>query len=528
MAIGIEVDTSQGSVADYFGHGDGKYQNIVADSLSEVDVIAKEIKVKKLTAHYRYDHRKEDFLQKELSRNANEVGKEIDVPLWFTHRHSDADKILDYMRKDEIAKAAQFSFTGLKTATLSRNARINIVAPDYGIDSDWQIMDITQLKGKYNLKVKRYIPLKYTYEAAAGLPDDEIVPNIENTPADPISGLTVQGSVRLSEQSDRSGVLDISWTTPDEGNYSGAEVFIKENGEGASSYKSYGTYFDGAQIQGLKANQAYDVQVISFGENPVNRGFPIEKTNTSTSSGTTKPNEPSAPSVTRSGRNWTFRGTAPFSSEPIKDVEWEVDPSSGPNYIVSSGQYSISHTEDGTGSESARARFRVRNIYDQWSDWSDYSSSVSTEKWDQGHLNSNSVGNSQLQTDAVETANIKQANITTAKIGLAAVETAKIKDLAVETLKRQDVEHDSDGWTGITATSQKKEFRRRTFNHSLGKVPIAVIRASFNTQGTTNIINSAYVDSITSSSITVVLEVGNLGGQGAVSGIEMGFDLYYW
>lgn len=526
--IKIFVDTSQTSDTNY-GFGDGRFENIIQSSLLEVDIKTSGERIRKYIANYRFNGRGNDYVQKSLERIIDTVGIEETIPLPFVYDHETADRILDYMGDDSIASNHQINFAGKKYGTLDKNSRITMNVPHLGINSDWQVIDIAQFNDVYRLSVKRYSSDKYSYSASPSLPADEsypIAPDFENTPPDPVSGITVTGSYDLTEVKDRRGILTVSFTPPDDGNYASAIIAIRETGAG--SYVPHLSAYDGGVIRGLKLNQAYDVQVISI--SPAgNPGLGIEKLSTTITANTAAPGTPTTPTIERTGRVWTVRGVAPSSTHPIDYYIWEVDPPTGSNYEFKSDSLVITINASGTTTVSARARFKAVNIYGTEGAYSNYSNSQTSEQWQQQHLATNSVGNTQVQADAIDHLKIDSLEVWTANINSLAATNAKLGTASVDSGKRIGVFNGSQGVTLGNVLQNRVIKGTVTVPHGLGIKPIVAIRFSAaSVDASDRLHRAAMLTAVGTSSFSIHWEVGNHGGLGELNAGTGTFEWWYW
>lgn len=271
--IKLNVDLNQASKAHY-GYGDGKKENIVLDSFSGIDLFDEDQITKTLTAHYRFDHREGDYLQKALTRQANSIGREIEVLLRFVYDHETADRILDYLRKDEIAKAMKGEFEGKKETALIRNDVITLNIPSIGvINSDWQIEDIDKLNEIYRLGIKSYNANKYVYTPSSELPDDEtlpIPPDFSDTPPDPVANFNVVTFYEIKPDGSAEVFFNATFDPPEQ-NYSETIIEIKKTSD--SIWSEAGRGLDDVLLSGFVPGQSYDFRAIPVNQTGTVKGL---------------------------------------------------------------------------------------------------------------------------------------------------------------------------------------------------------------------------------------------------------------
>lgn len=317
--IKIEVDTAQ-SIAGRFGLGDGHYENM--KSLDPPDFVDDTIIVKTLIAHYRFNGRDNEFMIKDLQRSANEIGIVETHELWHTADHETVDRILDYLRKDAIAKAVQLSFAGRKDAVLSKNSRVNITVPKHGIDSDWQIVDYEILQGLYQLTVKRYLLSKYTYEASGSLPNDEDIDiDFAETPPNPLANVNLSYVTDFDEAGIVQTFAVLDYDIPEQAFFE-ARALIRKNG--STPWQSGGSSTDEQIRIPVTPGIAYDYQIAPYNANGIN-GIGQTFTNQLAPGDTTNPATPTG--LTFVGAmlgllTWEFDEN---TEEDLDGYEYEID-----------------------------------------------------------------------------------------------------------------------------------------------------------------------------------------------------------
>jgi hypothetical protein len=504
--IEIAVDQAKTSTLN-IGLGDETGYHNVLEASPAIEYIHPDEKVKSLKVRYRRNLKENDTYLHEFERSSSTNGIDTTINLPFIYEHGTADRVLDYKRKRFAAAVKSLGIdVGQDAVNAGRGKLATIDIPSLAVSSDWEITGINVTPaGSQSLSLVPYSALPYTYvpftSEGGTLPVDElfdIPPDFSNTPPDPVSGLTVVGSVRLSEQSDRSGVLDISWTPPNDGNYQHAEVFIKENGEPVGSYKSYGMFETGTTIDSLKANEAYDVLVVSISPDG-NKGLGTEKTNTTTGSATSAPGTPSTPTANRFGRSWRFEISPNPAGDNISHYVWEIATSGGTlQKTIDRAGTQVTWNIGGTSIDSYKARVKAVNIYGQESGFSSYSSAISTELWQSGHYNTGSVNNNAIGGSSVdENKRIVVFND---------LHTFPLVNLGPDTGK-------------ATALYTK--------THSKGREMVVTLRAQHNIASTTGVIASSYVDLNTTSQIRTRYEALNVNST-TLFNLSVTHEIWYW
>lgn len=534
-SIQLAVDQAKSSGFS-FGLGDETGWNNILNPSPEIAHIHPNEKVKNLKVRYRKNNKENDLYMHELERSSSSNGVDTVVNLPFVYDHTTADRWLDYKRKRYADAVKRLSIdVGQDGKDAKRGDLATIIVPTLGLQSDeWEVVGASVTPaGDNNLSLVPYSDLPYTYvpitSEGGTLPVDEsfdITPDYSSTLPDPVSSLIVTPSTYTSPTGDILGRLDVSWTPPNDPPYEGAEVFVKENGEPATAYKSRGVAFDNLRLEGLENNKSYDVKALSV--NGELRSIATESLNNTVGSGLPTPSTPATPAVSRFGRQWRFTVAPNPPSEKISHYVWEVATSAGvlQDTIENAGT-EINWNASGTSSVSYKARVKAVNIYGQESAFSAYSSAVSNEQWQQGHMGSGSIGNAQLQTDSVGNANLQNLSVDTAEIVNLAAQNAKIDNLAVDELKRINTYTGSSGGGTQTIPANRSVTGTVTVNHNLGKQVMVTARldGAFDTDD--RLVFAIMVDASTPSSFTLRWVIGNLSGS-SIGNVIPTIQYWYW
>lgn len=330
--IEISIDAAKSSTFN-FGLGDDTGFNNILTRNPEIRFIHPEQKVKTLKVRYRRNHRESDTYLHEFTRSANSNGIDDTLELPFVYDHATADIALDYKRKRLIAADRELSLdVGKDGRNANRGDRITVDIPTLGGQSSWEVNSSTSTITGASLNLVPYSDSPYTYVSFTSeggtLPVDEsfdIPPDFTKTNPDPVSSVNVAGGFDTQENGTKVGFLDVTWTPPNDGNYSGARVFIKENGQPSTSYQAVGVGFDNFRVPSLEVGLAFDVLVVSLNIDGSLQGLGTEDLNTLIPGDTTAPNAPTG--LTFDGAFlgklvWTFTAS---NSTDVVEYEYQID-----------------------------------------------------------------------------------------------------------------------------------------------------------------------------------------------------------
>lgn len=542
MAIKISIDREQQAAGGY-GFGDGHRENIIKGTLEYADFPDQERQIRKLIANYRYDSRAEDYLQKDLSREANEFGVEETVPLPFTHRHEDADRILDYLAGDEVARAVQLAFSGKKVAPAAKNQRYAVTVPSMGISSDWQVSGFRTLQEAYAFQFKRYIESKYDYEPSPELPANESLPELTifgTTPPFPISNFQVSTYYELKPDQSVEVYVAATWSPPEE-NYSETRISIRKTGE--ENWQEAGRGFDRAILSGFVPGTSYDVRGVPYNLAGTTPGLVRIVTAITAGAELTNPTTPvGLAGSAKHGRvifEWNRHTDPQVMGYHIRF--WTLQ--TGGSMIAPPGQVFVRQPTDPGGKphyEFQRQRGNLTSILNTWAEvraikfngrLSAFTSRAraTTDDIATDDMRDGTVTNPKVGTGAIDRTKIQNLEVVSAKIGNLEVGTIKINDSAVNEAKRIDVFNAVSGQALGNVDANRVIKGSIVVNHGLGRKPMVAIRFSApSVDASDRLQRMAVLTSVSTASFTIHWEVGNHGGSGTLSAGQGTFEWWYW
>lgn len=561
-SIKISVDAAKTSTFN-FGLGDETGYSNILNASPAINYVHPDQKVKDLKVRYRKNYKENDTYLHEFTRSSSANGVDDTLDLPFVYDHTTADNALDYKRKRLATAIKNLSLDiGQDGGNAKRGDLVTVDIPSLGVSSDWEVVgsNVTPA-GSNSLSLVPYSATPYAYTSFTSeggtLPVDEsfdITPDYSTTLPDPVSSVIVTAGFTTQPNS-KVGFMDVSWTPPNDGNYSGAEVLIKVNGEPASSYITVGTGFENFRVNTVEIGESYDVLVTSLNITGELKGIGTEDLNTLIPGDTTNPNAPTGLSFVGSmlgELTWEFTAS---TSTDVQKYEYQIDDASSFSTPVFSGEVvdlQIKYSGDLSGGLASGvtrwARVRTVDKSGNTSAWTTGVSGVTAG------VNSGDIGNDQINSQhyanlSIDSAHIGDAQITEAKIANlavteakiqnAAIKTAKIDDLQVVNLKIGDSSIDEDkritvfsdtfdtGGT-FTLNANTKSTFSNTEVHNLGEKTITVTQMSFNTAFTNGTVDTVYIETNSTTQTKVQFEICNTGNIGTLNNVTAGGEVYYW
>jgi len=457
-AINISVDAVKTSGFN-FGLGDETGYSNILNASPAINYVHPDQKVKDLKVRYRKNYKENDTYLHEFTRSSSANGVDDTLDLPFVYDHTTADNALDYKRKRLAAAIKNLSLdVGQDGASAKRGDLVTIDIPTLGISSDWEVIGSNVIPaGSNSLSLVPYSATPYAYTSFTSeggtLPVDEsfdITPDYSTTLPDPVSSVIATAGFTTQPNS-KVGFMDVSWTPPNDGNYSGAEVLIKVNGEPASSYITVGMGFENFRVNTVEIGERYDVLVTSLNITGELKGIGTEDLNTLIPGDTTNPNAPTGLSFVGSmlgELTWSFTAS---TSADVQKYEYQIDNASSFSTPVFSGEavdLQIKYSGDLSGGLASGvtrwARVRTVDKSGNTSAWTTgvsgvtagvNSGDIGSGQVQGGNIGSGTVDSQHYASLSIDSAHIATAQIIEAKIGTAAIKEAKIDNLQVTKLK---------------------------------------------------------------------------------------------
>jgi len=323
--ISILVETLRATPDAFYDLGIKKRENIKKGTLTNVNFVDSDKITKSLTALFRYDDFLDDYIHKDLKRTANSIGVDREYPINYAYEPETVDRILDFARKFEIAKAREWNFQGEKQGTLKKNYRINanISIDGMTIDSDWRIKQLIEGKTSIHLFLNPYPVDAFTYEASGSLPPPGSFPvpaKLEATPPNPLANVTLSYITDVDETDTPQTFAVFDYDIPEQ-NFDEARVILRENGQ---TVWLTGNSGDQQVRVPITPGISYDYQIAPYNSNGIN-GIAQTFINQLAPGDNTAPNAPTG--LTAQGNmlgilEWAFTES---TSTDVKEYEYQID-----------------------------------------------------------------------------------------------------------------------------------------------------------------------------------------------------------
>jgi uncharacterized protein YjbI with pentapeptide repeats len=422
----ISIDSYTSTVKATFGHRDGYYDNIIEIYTNKKTAMSDA--VKRVIVKYGWNEWTQNYDYQNL-REIGDNGEEITIECPYIRNHVTADRMTCYIKNRAIYCERKLGITvGMESRQLDEGDVIQVVIPDFTLNSAFQIEKIIRNINTFKLDLGAYSAGIYTY-TAGDMPndanDDSGADYSQTPPSTPTSfQKTSQGTYQGTDGTTYAYFL-LSAVAPAT-NCSGIQFGYRRTGE------TYYTYINGnkpssgqvwsGRIDGLVPGLYYDLVAIA------QNIFGLLSSGAALSS-QLAPGDSTAPAqvtgLVGSGKYKTWQWTWAKNSEvDLKGYHIQIATDSGFSGVVFdkyANANSINYTDDTRSYGTLYCRVKAV----------DFTGNESVSWSATGSATTSQTGTNDLLDGIITSAKIADATITNAKIANATITGAKIANASI-------------------------------------------------------------------------------------------------